>query len=837
MTDIGVDDETERKSLKPAVDPGEARRVLLELYGLEAKEVSPLDSYDDNNFKVVVGHTSEDATAMHTTVYTLKIHNGVESSNLAFIEAQNAMLAHLKAKCKQYTFPAPVASKAGNLIETAALAVKEGAVRPLAVRLLTWVEGTLLTHCSNTDPALLEKVGEMAAKVNTALADFDHPALRRHHAWDLANAAQLQRYLPYMDDADRRSLVESVLAAFAAEVLPAAATLRSACIHSDLNDANIVVSADGAAVVGAIDFGDAVRSWLVAEPAIAMAYAMLSPAARATGDALGAAAAALAGYARALPLFPAETMHLRTLVAARLCASAALGAHALRRDPANAAYLSLHQAPAWAALALLWRGAAAVHTRALWEKASMGVPLRTLLRVSQPGRKRALSADGGDGSSGGGGDRRPPRAVTFVTGNAKKLEEVRKILGASLPFELVSAKVDLPELQGEPADIAREKCRIAAEQTGGAVMVEDTGLCFAALQGLPGPYIKWFLDKCGHDGLNRMLAGFADKSAYAQCIFAFCEGPGRDVLLFEGRTYGRVVPARGPPDFGWDPVFEPEGGGGETYAEMAKDEKNKISHRFRALDKLRSHLLSLHDTSNGSAAVEAAACDASAQPAPAKRPAQAAAAAAVAPPAPAAAAAPITAITFVTGNAKKLEEVRRILGASLPFELTSAKVNLPELQGEPADIAREKCRIATERTGGAVMVEDTGLCFTALQGLPGPYSKWFLDKCGHDGLNSMLQGFDDDSAYAQCTFAFCAGLGQQVHIFDGRTAGRVVPARGPPDFGWDPIFEPEGRGQTYAEMAKEEKNKISHRFRALDQLRQYLIENAEAVRTQMEAAR
>ncbi|KAG5181071.1 kinase-like domain-containing protein [Tribonema minus] len=323
MTDIGVDDETERKSLKPAVDPGEARRVLLELYGLEAKEVSPLDSYDDNNFKVVVGHTSEDATAMHTTVYTLKIHNGVESSNLAFIEAQNAMLAHLKAKCKQYTFPAPVASKAGNLIETAALAVKEGAVRPLAVRLLTWVEGTLLTHCSNTDPALLEKVGEMAAKVNTALADFDHPALRRHHAWDLANAAQLQRYLPYMDDADRR-------------FLPAAATLRSACIHSDLNDANIVVSADGAAVVGAIDFGDAVRSWLVAEPAIAMAYAMLSPAARATGDALGAAAAALA---------PATRARCRC--------------------------------PAWAALALLWRGAAAVHTRALWEKASMGVPLRT----------------------------------------------------------------------------------------------------------------------------------------------------------------------------------------------------------------------------------------------------------------------------------------------------------------------------------------------------------------------------------------------------------------------------------------------------------------------------
>ena len=82
--------------------------------------------------------------------------------------------------------------------------------------------------------------------------------------------------------------------------------------------------------------------------------------------------------------------------------------------------------------------------------------------------------------------------VTFVTGNAKKLEEVRSILGgeADLPIVLTSAKVDLPELQGEPDEISREKCRLAAERLGGAVMVEDTSLCFNALGGLPGPYIK-----------------------------------------------------------------------------------------------------------------------------------------------------------------------------------------------------------------------------------------------------------------------------------------------------------------------------------------------------------
>ena len=55
-------------------------------------------------------------------------------------------------------------------------------------------------------------------------------------------------------------------------------------------------------------------------------------------------------------------------------------------------------------------------------------------------------------------------------------------------------------------------------------MVEDTSLCFNAYGGLPGPYIKWFLKNLGHEGLNKMLAGFEDKSAYAQCIFAYSPG-------------------------------------------------------------------------------------------------------------------------------------------------------------------------------------------------------------------------------------------------------------------------------------------------------------------------
>ena len=160
-----------------------------------------------------------------------------------------------------------------------------------------------------------------------------------------------------------------------------------------------------------------------------------------------------------------------------------------------------------------------------------------------------------------------------------------------MPFTVEARAIDLPELQGEPEDIAKEKCRLAARQVNGAVMTEDTSLCFNALGGLPGPYIKWFLDKLGHDGLNRMLAGFDDKSAYAQCIFAYTPGPETEPVIFVGRTAGCICPASGPTDFGWDPVFKPDGFD-ETYAEMNKDIKNTISHRYRALDKLRSFLLS-----------------------------------------------------------------------------------------------------------------------------------------------------------------------------------------------------------------------------------------------------
>ncbi|PKK27385.1 inosine triphosphatase (nucleoside triphosphate pyrophosphatase) [Columba livia] len=140
--------------------------------------------------------------------------------------------------------------------------------------------------------------------------------------------------------------------------------------------------------------------------------------------------------------------------------------------------------------------------------------------------------------------------------------------------------------QGEPDEISVQKCREAARQVRGPVIVEDTCLCFNALGGLPGPYIKWFLEKLKPEGLYKLLAGFEDKSAYALCTFAFSTGnPEEPVKLFKGQTHGLIVEPRGPRDFGWDPCFQPDGYN-QTYAELPKAVKNSISHRYRALSEL-----------------------------------------------------------------------------------------------------------------------------------------------------------------------------------------------------------------------------------------------------------
>jgi len=169
---------------------------------------------------------------------------------------------------------------------------------------------------------------------------------------------------------------------------------------------------------------------------------------------------------------------------------------------------------------------------------------------------------------------------------------VRLILADGLAgWTLDSKDLNLPEIQGTIQEVAEEKCRAAAVLVGGPCITEDTALCFEGLGGLPGPYIKYFMKQLGLEGLNTILDGFSTRDATAVCTFAYSSGPESKPILFEGRTEGKIVPPRGPPNFGWNPIFE-ENSTRKTFAEMTEEEKNAISHRYKALEKLRAYLQS-----------------------------------------------------------------------------------------------------------------------------------------------------------------------------------------------------------------------------------------------------
>ncbi len=106
---------------------------------------------------------------------------------------------------------------------------------------------------------------------------------------------------------------------------------------------------------------------------------------------------------------------------------------------------------------------------------------------------------------------------------------------------------------------------------------------------MPGPYIKWFLEAIGPEGLCRLLDGFNSRSAKAICTMVLIDQHGQE-HLFQGVTAGVIAQQpRGENRFGWDPVFVPEESNGLSYAEMASEAKNQISHRSRALAQLKTY--------------------------------------------------------------------------------------------------------------------------------------------------------------------------------------------------------------------------------------------------------
>lgn len=183
--------------------------------------------------------------------------------------------------------------------------------------------------------------------------------------------------------------------------------------------------------------------------------------------------------------------------------------------------------------------------------------------------------------------------IAFVTGNEMKRKEVQLILSqhdatTSSAVDLRLLNVDLPEIQEINTEaIAKHKAMQGAQLAGGPCVVEDTSLEFAALGGMPGPFIKWFQDKLKSDGLYRILRDYDDKSAEAVCTLAFCPAPHADPVVFTGRTKGRIVKPVEGGGFGWDSIFVPDDGPveGVPFSGMSTEDKCLVSHRGRAVRK------------------------------------------------------------------------------------------------------------------------------------------------------------------------------------------------------------------------------------------------------------
>ena len=191
--------------------------------------------------------------------------------------------------------------------------------------------------------------------------------------------------------------------------------------------------------------------------------------------------------------------------------------------------------------------------------------------------------------------------IIAATRNRKKVAEIARILdGADVRLHSMDECPGCPEVDEDAPDFrgnAVKKAVSIMEHTGRAALADDSGLVVDALGGAPGVYSARYAGPGATDALNlekllRELGGVPPEQRTARfvCVMALAI-PGRKVMTFEGTVEGRIgIGPRGENGFGYDPVFYPEGHS-RTFAEMTAAEKDSMSHRGRALDALKRHLL------------------------------------------------------------------------------------------------------------------------------------------------------------------------------------------------------------------------------------------------------
>jgi XTP/dITP diphosphohydrolase len=176
-------------------------------------------------------------------------------------------------------------------------------------------------------------------------------------------------------------------------------------------------------------------------------------------------------------------------------------------------------------------------------------------------------------------------------------------------------------------------------------------------------------------------------------------------------------------------------------------------------------------------------------------------------------------VFFATNNINKFNEARKVLG-EYGIAAGMLRVKNLEVQSDSLEeIARASVADAFERCHLPIIVEDAGLFIEALSGFPGPYAAYVYKTIGNDGLLKLMRDIENRKARFQSVITYLSAKTESPICFDGEVAGEIVEEERRKDresgFGFDPIFKPVNSARTFAEMDTAEKNKCSHRARAL----------------------
>lgn len=172
--------------------------------------------------------------------------------------------------------------------------------------------------------------------------------------------------------------------------------------------------------------------------------------------------------------------------------------------------------------------------------------------------------------------------IKFVTSNEHKFTELKSIL-SEFRVEIEWIRMKYEEIQADTTEeISEDSCKKLRKLVDGSFFIEDTGLYVPVLGGFPGPYSSYVNRTIGNMGLLKLVN--ADRSAYFETVISLSLGG--EIYLFKSSLKGTIsMEESGVEGFGYDPIFIPEGYS-RTLSELGLEEKNRISHRRGAAEKM-----------------------------------------------------------------------------------------------------------------------------------------------------------------------------------------------------------------------------------------------------------